>query len=47
MNGAPAGVIEGGWEFVIAAYAASALILVGYAISVYRRYRRARSRRDA
>jgi hypothetical protein len=37
MNGAPSGVIQGGWEFVIAAYAASAVILLGYAFSVYRR----------
>ena len=46
MSGAPVGVIQGGWEFVIAAYTASAFILVGYAISVYWRYRRERSRRD-
>ena len=47
MSGAPAGVIEGGWEYVIAAYVASAVILLGYALSVFWRYRRARSRRDA
>lgn len=48
MNAAPpSGVIQGGWEFVIAAYVVSALILVGYAFSVYRRYRRERTRRDA
>ena len=44
MNGAPAGVIEGGWEFVIAAYAVSAAILLGYAVSVIWRYRRERNR---
>lgn len=44
MNGAPSGVIEGGWEFVIAAYVVSAAILLGYACSVVWRYRRERSR---
>lgn len=33
------GVIVGGWEFVIAAYTVSAVVLLGYAISVHRRYR--------
>jgi hypothetical protein len=47
MNTPPAGVIEGGWEFVAAAYIASAFILVGYACSVYWRYRREQSRRGA
>jgi len=47
MNGAPVGVIQGGWEFVTAAYVASAVILLGYAFSVIWRYRRRRSRRDA
>jgi hypothetical protein len=41
------GVIEGGWEYVIAAYVVSAVILLGYAFSVIWRYRRGRSRRDA
>jgi len=41
------GVIKGGWEYVIAAYLASAVILLGYAGSVVWRYRRERSRRDA
>jgi len=41
------GVIEGGWEYVTAAYVASAVVLLGYAFSVYWRYRRERSRRDA
>jgi hypothetical protein len=40
------GVIQGGWEFVIAAYAASATILLGYAYSVVRRYLRERGERD-
>ena len=44
MNGAPTGVIQGGWEFVIAAYVVSAAILLGYAFSVIWRYRRERSR---
>lgn len=43
------GVIEGGWEFVVAAYVVSALVLLGYAVSIHIRYRaeRARSRREA
>ena len=40
------GVIEGGWEFVIAAYAITAVVLLGYAFSVYWRLSRA-SRHDA
>jgi hypothetical protein len=33
------GVIEGGWEFVTAAYSITALVLIGYAASVLLRYR--------
>jgi hypothetical protein len=45
----PVGVIEGGWEFVQAAYGLSAAILFGYAVSIHIRYRaeRARRRREA
>lgn len=39
------GVIEGGWEFVVAAYAVSAIILIGYAVSINIRYRAERARR--
>ena len=42
--GAP-GVISGGWEFVWAAYGATAVILLGYALSVYARHRAQRRRR--
>ena len=38
------GVIEGGWAFVWGAYGASALILIGYAVSIQRRYRDERRR---
>lgn len=43
------GVIHGGWNFVVAAYSVSAVVLVGYAISVHARYRaeRDRARREA
>jgi hypothetical protein len=41
------GVIEGGWEFVAAAYIVSALVLAGYATSVFLRYRAERSRAAA
>jgi hypothetical protein len=33
------GVVQGGWEFVAAAYAVSAIVLTGYATSVFLRYR--------
>ena len=33
------GVLEGGWEFVRAAYLVTAAVFVGYAVSVQRRYR--------
>jgi hypothetical protein len=35
------GVIQGGWEFVIAAYAITAVVLLGYAFSVCWRLSRA------
>jgi len=38
------GVVQGGWEFVIAAYVVSALILTGYASSVFFRYRSEKAR---
>jgi len=33
------GVLEGGWGFVAAAYLVTALVLAGYATSVFLRYR--------
>jgi heme exporter protein CcmD len=39
MTGIGVGIIEGGWPFVWAAYGISAAILIGYAVSVHRRYR--------
>lgn len=43
------GSLEGGWEYVVAAYSATAVVLTGYAVSVFVRLRseRARARRDA
>jgi heme exporter protein C len=38
------GRIQGGWEYVIAAYAVSAAILIGYSLSVHLRYRGERAR---
>jgi hypothetical protein len=38
------GVIQGGWGFVVAAYSVSAVVLLGYAISVHSRYRAERNR---
>ena len=38
------GVIEGGWGYVSAAYGATAVILIGYAVSVLLRLRAARRR---
>jgi len=43
MN-APSGVIVGGWEYVWAAYTATAVILIGYAVSVIARYRAEKKR---
>jgi hypothetical protein len=41
------GRIEGGWEYVIAAYVVSLAILAGYAVSVFVRHRREQARRAA
>jgi hypothetical protein len=38
------GVIAGGWEYVIAAYVATAVALGGYAVSVFVRWRNERNR---
>ena len=38
------GVIEGGWEFVVAAYAVTAAVLGAYAISVFLRFRSEKAR---
>jgi heme exporter protein CcmD len=40
------GVVEGGWEFVWAAYGLTALILGGYCASIAARYRSERSRAE-
>ena len=40
-----AGVIHGGWGFVVAAYSVSVLVLLGYAVSIHIRYRAERARR--
>jgi hypothetical protein len=42
----PSGVIQGGWEFVVAAYSVTAVALIGYAISIHLRYRAERARRE-
>ncbi len=43
------GVIEGGWEFVVAAYAVTAAVLGAYATSVFLRFRseKARANKEA
>jgi hypothetical protein len=38
------GEIQGGWEFVVAAYLLSAAILIGYAVSIHLRYVQERAR---
>lgn len=38
------GVVQGGWEFVVAAYLVTAAALGGYATSVFLRLRNERSR---
>jgi hypothetical protein len=40
------GVLQGGWEFVTAAYAVTAVILGAYVASVLVRYRAESARRD-
>ena len=37
------GVIQGGTEFVVAAYVVTALVLGGYGVSVILRFRKARA----
>ena len=46
MTPTDAGVIQGGWEYVWAAYGVTAAILIGYAVSIHARYRAQRRRRD-
>ena len=43
------GSVQGGWEFVVAAYSVTAMVLTGYAVSVFLRFRseRTRARREA
>jgi hypothetical protein len=38
------GVVEGGWEFVVAAYVVTGAILTGYATSIFWRFRREKDR---
>jgi hypothetical protein len=38
------GVVEGGWDFVAAAYLLTAVVLTGYATSVFLRYRSVKNR---
>lgn len=45
MSEIGSGVISGGWEFVTAAYLATAVILGSYALSVVARFRAEASRR--
>jgi hypothetical protein len=40
----PTGVIHGGWGFVVAAYSVTAVVLGGYALTIYLRYRSERNR---
>ncbi|HYS10529.1 MAG TPA: hypothetical protein VEP66_17450 [Myxococcales bacterium] len=38
------GTVQGGWEFVIAAYVVTSVVLGSYAASVFLRYRNEKSR---
>lgn len=38
----PTGMVQGGWEYVYASYALTAVVLLGYAVSLIARHRRAR-----
>ena len=46
MNLPVTGVVQGGWEFVTAAYVITAVILSSYVVSVFVRYRAEKTRRD-
>jgi hypothetical protein len=46
MNEIGSGVIQGGWEYVTAAYAISVVILTAYVASVVLRYRAEKARRQ-
>jgi heme exporter protein D len=46
MSEVGSGVLQGGWEFVTAAYAVTAVVLVSYALSVVARYRTESRRRE-
>jgi hypothetical protein len=41
------GIVEGGWEFVVAAYTVTAVVLAAYATSVFLRLRAERDRAAA
>lgn len=41
------GVIVGGWQFVVAAYSVTAVVLLVYGISLFARLREARKRLGA
>jgi hypothetical protein len=40
------GVLQGGWEFVTAAYVVTAVVFVSYTLSVIARYRAEAARRE-
>jgi hypothetical protein len=40
-------VVQGGWEFVVAAYIVTAGVLAAYATSVFLRYKAEKQRADA
>ena len=40
------GMIEGGWEYVIAAYVVTGVVLLGYTLSVVTRWRAANRRAE-
>ena len=42
----PTGVIVGGWAYIIAAYAVTAVLLVGYALSLIQRWKRSKTASD-
>jgi hypothetical protein len=45
-DGAPEGVIVGGWSYVIAAYCITAVVLLVYTWSLHARTRRERQRKE-
>ena len=45
-SGIGSGMVQGGWEFVVAAYSVSAFVFAAYFLSVHLRYRAERKQAE-